>query len=329
MQKFHSKNLAFLNCLICAWLVIYGHKQLMAYSVPANYLSPLHMLPFTKSLNPDNKTNAIWNRVRLNFKIMLPSPTHFPLFERHIKLAKSQNHINALVKNATPYFFYILEEVEKRGMPSEIALLPMIESLYNPHDLSHKGAVGLWQIMPALGKLHGLKQDPWYDGRKDIYESTKVALDHLQHLQKRFNGNWLLALAAYNCGEYKVLNAIKKNKAANKATDFWSLQLPKETTHFVPKLLALAAIIQSPQQFGVTLPPIANQPVFTRIHTGRAIDIAHAAKLVDISESQLHKLNPGFHQKAMHPQGPFNLVVPIQYAEGLCKKINTLPPLNT
>lgn len=254
--------------------------------------------------------NEIWSRVRS--RLHIASPTSAPLYQRHVKqYARSQSYINKLANNATPYLYYILEEVEKRGMPSEIALLPMIESDFNPYTLSHKGALGLWQIMPALGRLYGLKQNAIYDGRRDIYESTKVALDHLEYLHKKFGGNWLLALAAYNSGESRVLNAIKKNKAAKKPTDFWSLSLPQETKNYVPKLLALASIVKAPKQHGVVLPSIPNQPVFTRIDTAKPIEIARAAKMANVSESQLRKLNPGF-KKTANPTGPFKLVVPIQ-----------------
>lgn len=259
--------------------------------------------------------NEIWSRVRS--RLHIASPTSAPLYQRHVKqYARSQSYINKLADNATPYLYYILEEVEKRGMPSEIALLPMIESDFNPYTLSHKGALGLWQIMPALGRLYGLKQNAVYDGRRDIYESTKVALDHLEYLHKKFGGNWLLALAAYNSGESRVLNAIKKNKAAKKPTDFWSLSLPQETKNYVPKLLALASIVKSPKQHGVVLPSIPNQPVFTRIDKPKPIEIARAAKMVNVSESQLRKLNPGF-KKTANPTGPFKLVVPIQGAKNV------------
>lgn len=275
-----------------------------------------------KSSLSESASTEIWSRVRNQFN--LNAPTSMPSMQKQIrKLTRSQEYINELAQNASPYLYFILEEVEKRGMPSEIALLPMIESTYNPHAASHVGAAGLWQLMPALGRLHGLKQNSYYDGRKDIYESTKVALDHLEYLHKKFNGNWLLALAAYNSGETRVMSAIRINRMQSKGTDFWSLKLPKETTEFVPKLLALAALIKSPKQYGVSLPSIPNRQVFTRINTGRAMDIAHAAKLVDVSETQLRKLNPGLHKRHMNPHGPFNLVVPVKGAKQFTPQTRT------
>jgi len=326
MQKSSS-----LFYFVCAFMLIYGYcnvtthgatrKEFRSFQQAASYSAKSVFssnLVKSKNHSPYKKieiapSHEIWGRVRQRFHLSAAST---PLFKRHLsQFSKSQSYINKLVQNASPYFFYILEEVEKRGMPSEIALLPMIESEFNPHNKSPKGAVGLWQIMPALGRLHHLKQNAWYDGRKDVYESTKVALDHLAYLHKRFNGNWFLALAAYNSGETKVLRAIKQNKSNKKSTDFWSLALPTETKHFVPKLLALAAIIQSPKSHGISLPSIPNKPIFARVSTGKALDIAHAAKLAEVSETQLRKLNPGFHKKSMHPSGPFHLLVPVHQAD--------------
>ncbi|MGE3317738.1 MAG: LysM peptidoglycan-binding domain-containing protein [Candidatus Berkiella sp.] len=307
MQNTSNKTMTFLATLICVILTMHaGMAEAFSQLTAAKNYKSSHFA--------EASSTEIWSRVRNQFH--LQAPASMPSLQKQIrKLARSQEYINELANNASPYLYFILEEVEKRGMPSEIALLPMIESTFNPHARSHVGAAGLWQLMPSLGRLYGLKQNAYYDGRKDIYESTKVALDHLEYLHKRFNGNWLLALAAYNSGETKVMTAIRINRMQSKSTDFWSLKLPRETTEFVPKLLALAALIKSPKQYGVSLPSIPNKQVFTRINTGRAMDIAHAAKLVDVSETQLRKLNPGLHKRSMNPNGPFNLVVPVKSAK--------------
>lgn len=320
MQMFRSKNRRLFHALVC--LALFVHATLVSGATPIEQTnSLLSQWVQSKGAINDVSRSEIWSRVRS--RLHISTPTSAPLFQRHVReYARSQSYINKLANNASPYLYYILEEVEKRGMPSEIALLPMIESDFNPHNLSHAGALGIWQIMPALGRIYGLKQNSIYDGRRDIYESTKVALDHLEYLHKKFGGSWPLALAAYNSGESRVLNAIKKNKAAKKPTDYWSLNLPRETTNYVPKLLALASIVKSPKQYGITLPHIPNQPVFTRVSTTKAIDIARAAKLVDVSETQLRKLNPGFRRTA-NPTGPFQLVVPIQRANTIKEKIET------
>ncbi|MBI2792871.1 MAG: transglycosylase SLT domain-containing protein [Gammaproteobacteria bacterium] len=346
MQKSHMNkiNKQSFICALCAFIFLYGYCSTVTLGASAYQRAPMTnqevnnqtrdiLSNIFKPKNPVeiNSTQSsveIWTRVRARLHLGTTQTTQ-PLFQRHVKsFSQHQDYINKVIKNASPYFFYILEEVEKRGMPSEIALLPIIESDFNPNTLSHAGAVGLWQIMPTLGKMHGLKQNAWYDGRKDVYQSTKVALDHLEYLHKKFNGNWLLAIAAYNCGEVKLQRAIKQNRSAKKSTEFWALKLPKETTHFVPKLLALAAIIKSPKQYGVVLPAIPNKPVIARVHTGKPIDIAHAAKLVDISETQLRRLNPGF-KKSMSANTPLHLVVPIHHAENFKEKINKTAPAKT
>lgn len=310
----------YFQSLFC--LILLLHATLVCSAIPAEQSNSL-LSQWVQSKS-SKEQNEIWSRVRS--RLHIASPTGATLYQRHVKqYARSQSYINKLADNATPYLYYILEEVEKRGMPSEIALLPMIESDFNPFTLSHKGALGLWQIMPPLGRLYGLKQNATYDGRRDIYESTKVALDHLEYLHKKFGGNWLLALAAYNSGESRVLNAIKRNKAAKKPTDFWSLQLPQETKNYVPKLLAFASIVKSPKQHGIVLPSIPNQPVFTRIETPKPIEIARAAKMANISEVQLRKLNPGF-KKTANPTGPFKLVVPIQGVNNIKAEIKQVAP---
>lgn len=278
---------------------------------------------FAKSTLSFNK-GEIWDRLRKRFK--LPVSKNHPTFKYQLKkISKSKAYVNELVTNASPYLFYILEEVEKRGMPSEIALLPMIESTFNPHARSSKGAAGLWQLMPGTGRIYGLKQNSWYDGRIDIVESTQAALDYLEYLHERFDGNWSLALAAYNSGEGKVERAINKNKARRKPTDFWSLSLPQQTSNFVPKLLAIATIIKTPEQYGVALPTIPNKPVFEQIDTGKPIDIAQAAQIADVPVKQIQKLNPGLHKKAMSPNGPYKLVVPAKSAAAIKQKVSKSP----
>lgn len=201
----------------------------------------------------------IWDRIRLNYGIHSSKEKH--QVQKHIKKYSAQE--KTLYKhssNAKPYLYHIVEQLEQRGMPSELALLPMIESAFQPKATSPKGAAGLWQFMPATGRQYGLKKGRGYDERRDLVASTRAALDYLEFLHKEFDHDWMLALAAYNSGEGTVQKAIKKNKRSGKDTSFWSLSLPKETQNYVPKLLALAEVIKNPDKHEVSLPMIKNTP---------------------------------------------------------------------
>ena len=167
--------------------------------------------------------------------------------------AKHKNYMARVLQRADPFLYYILEEAEKRNLPTELVLLPIVESAFQPFAYSHGRAAGIWQFIPATGRAYGLKQNWWYDGRRDIYASTQVALDYLERLNKLFKGDWMLALAAYNSGSGTVQRAIKRNKKANRPTDYWHLKLPRETRAYVPKLLALKEIISHPEKYSVSL----------------------------------------------------------------------------
>ena len=268
----------------------------------------------------------LWIRLRNQFR--LPNHEHDPRVQYYIKrYTQSQNYFNDIINSARPYLYFISEEIEKRGMPSEIALLPMVESTFDPTALSSSGARGLWQIMPETGKYYGLSQDEWFDGCQDIMLSTKAALSHLDYLSKRFKGNWMHALAAYNSGEGRVSRAINKNLKESKSIEFWHLNLPQETRDYVPKLMALVAIIKSPSKYGIVLPSILNQPYFTHIDIGKAIDIKEAAVLAKLPEKKLTHLNPGFYKKRMNPDGPFELCVPVHLAENVCSIALNMPSI--
>ncbi|QRN04142.1 LysM peptidoglycan-binding domain-containing protein [Legionella sp. MW5194] len=208
-----------------------------------------------------------------------------------------------------PYIYHIVTEIRKRNMPGEIALLPMIESAYDPFAYSGAGAAGLWQLMPGTGNNLGLKQDWWFDARRSIRPSTDAALNYLTYLNKYFNGNWILAIAAYDSGEGTISKAIK-NSGQSRNVRFWNLPVPEETRAYVPRLLALAEIIKYPQRYHVTLPDIPHTPYFEEVNIGSQIDLNHAAKLAGISYSDLIKLNPGYNRWATAPYKPFKLLIP-------------------
>lgn len=216
-----------------------------------------------------------------------------------------------VINQGEPYLFYIFHEVQQRDLPSELALLPLIESAYDPFAHSWVGAAGLWQFMPKTAKGLGIKQNWWYDGRRDIVSSTESALQYLTYLHRFFDGNWLLAVASYNCGEGTVQRAIKYNAERGKKTDFWSLDLPQQTKEYVPRFLALSLIVRNPSAYGVQLPKLAAAPYFTSVDVGQQIDLAHAATMAEISLNELYQLNPGYSRWTTGPNGPHTLLLPV------------------
>ncbi|MEK1907758.1 MAG: LysM peptidoglycan-binding domain-containing protein, partial [Pseudomonas sp.] len=223
------------------------------------------------------------------------------------------------------YIHYVVERLEERNMPMELALLPVIESAYNPFAYSRSDAVGLWQFIPATGRHFNLRQTSWYDGRRDVTASTNAALSYLSRLHDMFNGDWLLALAAYNAGEGTVSRAIERNQKLGLPTDYWNLPLPKETQDYVPKLLALSQIVMSPEAYGVSLNPIANEPYFEEIAIKQNLDLSRVAAMADMDEDELYNLNPAF-KKRITMDGPRHLLVPTDKAEMLTASLALMKP---
>jgi membrane-bound lytic murein transglycosylase D len=239
--------------------------------------------------------------------------------------ARHPDYMERVLLRSQRYLFWIVEEVERRGMPTELALLPIVESAFDPFAYSHGRAAGLWQIIPGTGKRFGLKQNWWYDGRRDPVASTRAALDYLEKLHADFDGDWLLAVAAYNSGEGNVMRAQRRNRKAGKPTDFWNLKLPVETEAYVPKLLALQQLIGDPQRFGLELPSVANQPYFAVVELSAQIDLALAAELAGIEMDELYALNAGFNRWATDPDGPMRIQVPVAASERFRRELAALP----
>jgi len=240
--------------------------------------------------------------------------------------ARNQAYLDRVSERASPYLYHIVEELEKREMPLDLALLPIVESAYNPFAYSPSRASGIWQFIPGTGKNYGLKQNWWYDGRRDIIAATDAALNYLQKLHQEFNGDWLLALAAYNSGEGNVGKAIRRNKKAGKPIDFFSLGLPRETRGYVPSLLAVAEIISNPDKYKVTIQPIDNIQYFEQVDINSQIDLATAAELSELSIEELYTLNPGFNRWATDPKGPHRLLIPVDKASEFENKLASLTP---
>lgn len=258
---------------------------------------------------------TVWDRMASDFTFK--SHQENPRVQQFIKQYTKEESSN-LVKfseHASPYLYHIVQLIEERGLPPELALLPIIESEYRPTATSNRGASGIWQLASLTGRLYGLKQDQWYDGRKDIDAATKVALDYLQYLYETFDHDWLLALAAYNCGDGRVAGAIRANKKLGKPTDYWSLKLPQETMYFVPKFLSLVYLIKNHRKLDINLSAIPNKKYFDTVKLNKQINLQNAATLAELDIKEFKKLNPGFRSHVTHPKGPHQIVLPIEHIE--------------
>ena len=240
--------------------------------------------------------------------------------------ARNPEYLERVFGRAELYLHHIVGEVESRGMPLELALLPVVESAFEPFAYSRSRAAGLWQFIPDTGKRFGLPQNWWYDGRRDVLESTRAALDYLQYMHDEFNGDWLLAVAGYNCGENCVARAVRENQARGLPIDFWSLRLPSETRAYVPKLLAMSRLIANPELYGIAFSNIPDEPYFARVETGGQIDLKLAAEMAGISYDELTELNPAFHRWATPPQGPHHLLIPLTAADNFRQGLTQLTP---
>tara|TARA_R110002111_G_scaffold239761_1_gene301416 strand:- start:8 stop:1624 length:1617 start_codon:yes stop_codon:yes gene_type:complete len=280
--------------------------------------------PNIVSTTDDGLESDVWLRIRSGFTMTHASPLNQPTQKQLDRFLGNRQYLKTVTERARPYLHYIVSELDKRNMPMEIALLPVVESGFKPYVYSNSGAAGLWQFMPATGKVFGLEQNGWYDGRRDIVASTDAALDYLQKLHGDFD-DWELAIAAYNAGEGTVGRAIKKNQEAGKDIDFWSLDLPSETTEYIPKLLAISHLVFEPNRYGLSLRPIENKPVFTVVDIGSQIDLALAAKLAGVSSDELYRFNPGLNYWATQPEGPHELVIPVERVDHFKRKLAALP----
>ncbi len=231
--------------------------------------------------------------------------------------ADHPDYLARVFKRAQPWAYFIAEELELRGMPGELALLPIVESAYDPFAYSSGRALGTWQFISSTAKTYGLKQNWWYDGRRDVWASTKAALDYLEFLDRKFNGDWLLALAGYNSGENRVARRVRGNLAKGKPADFWNIKLPKETVGYVPKLLGLTCLFRDPENYGVELPFTPNQAVIATVKMETQSDLVLVSQISEVSIDVLFSLNPGYNRWATSPDGPWQVVLPIEGADKL------------
>jgi membrane-bound lytic murein transglycosylase D len=286
----------------------------------------------TLNFNPTSSTNKsqnfqsikaeinLWQRIYSRFDIKDENNSRSKKYEKWY--SARPEYIERMMDRSQKYLFYVVGEVEKRGMPSEIALLPMIESAYNPIANSRSKAVGIWQFIPSTGRLYGLKQDWWQDKRRNVVDATNAALDYLQKLHALF-GTWDLALAAYNAGEGTVSRAIAKNKAKGLPTDYANLKLPAETKDYVPKLQAIKNIVSNPSQYGLYIDPIPNKPYFTYVEAPAVIDADLAANLAEISYDEFLLLNSEHRRPLIRTnEKTQKFILPINAADTFVKNLS-------
>jgi membrane-bound lytic murein transglycosylase D len=239
--------------------------------------------------------------------------------------ARNPEYLARVFARSQRYMPYIREELERRGLPMELALLPIVESAYDPFAYSHGRAAGLWQMIPGTAKRFGVRQNWWYDGRRDVVDSTRAALDYLEYLHKLNDGDWLNAIASYNSGEGNVLRAVKRNRAAGKPEDFWHLEVPRETAAYVPKLLALVDLVRDPAAYGLVLPVVPNQPQFLVADVESQIDLALAAEMAGVDVDTIYAFNPGYNRWATDPAGPHVLALPIDVVASFTATLAAVP----
>lgn len=325
-MKFTLKPLALALAASSLLLGCTQTPQKMQAETPMATLSPLAYCPaddiawsnFIPAEHPD-----LWERMRNGFQI---EPNNNERVQTYIRWYSSNGHyMQRVAERANRYMYHIMEQLDANGLPLELALLPIVESAFDPFAYSHSRASGIWQFIPETGKHYGLKQNWWYDGRRDVEASTDAAIRYLSVLNKQFDGDWLLALAAYNAGGGNVRKAIRHNKQKGKPTDFWSLKLPRETSAYVPQLLALAELVRNPGDYGLTLQAIPDTPYFAHVDVKSQMDLAQAAEMADMDLEDLYHLNAGYNRWATDPDGPFYFLLPVDKVDGFLTNLDSMP----
>jgi len=271
------------------------------------------------------RDNNAWYRLQEGMQL---TPVDNPRVRVQLKwFLDHPGYLQRVMERARPILPFVLDELEQRNLPSELALLPIVESAYQAFAYSHGRASGMWQIIPSTGRFLGLKQNWWYDGRRDIIESTHAAISYLDSLAKQFDGDWELALAAYNAGPGKIRSAVRYNKKKKRPTDFWHLtRIRNETRAYVPKMFALRELFANPEKYHLNLIPVTNQVSYKVVELDGQIDLALAADLAGISVNELYQLNPAFNRWATAPKGPHRLLLPRDKAEQFKIGVAQVPP---
>jgi membrane-bound lytic murein transglycosylase D len=283
-------------------------QQEPAESVPVQATAPVEQPAAAIESQPQD----LWHRVRTGFR--LPDTDGRVVEHWEQWYSSNPDYVARMVDRSSLFLYYVMEEVERRNMPAEIALLPMIESAYNPQAYSHAHASGIWQFISSTGRIYGLRQNYWYDGRRDVLAATSAALDYLEKLYAEF-GSWDLAFAAYNSGEGAVRRAIARNQASGRSTAYKNLALPLETRRYVPKLQAVKNIVANPERYGLQLAGIPNRPYFATVITSHHIDVKLAAILAEMPEEEFRLLNPAHNKPVIRSDGSETIVLPSDKVE--------------
>ncbi|MCD1127668.1 murein transglycosylase D [Jinshanibacter sp. LJY008] len=272
-------------------------------------------------MGPDGQTEReLWQVVSEGLEMDIPDNER--IREQKEYYLNNKDYLQNVTLRAEPYMYWIISQIKDRHLPMELVLLPIVESAFNPHATSSASAAGIWQFIPTTGRYYGLKQDKWYDGRRDVAESTTAALDMLERLNIMFEGDWLQAIAAYNCGEGRVMRAIKENEAKGLPTDYWSLNLPRETQLYVPKLLALSDMVKHNERYALSLPSSNLDRALTRVEVGQQIELAQAAKMSGVPLTKLQTYNAGYKHNVTSPDGPHAIMLPASNAKQLEESLN-------
>lgn len=266
---------------------------------------------------------SIWDEMEAGFA--LPEVPESRISRNLEWINKHQRYMEKVTKQSEPFLFYIVQSLKDNDIPLELALIPIVESAYNPMAKSPSNMMGLWQFSATTGRHFGLQQNALYDGRRDVIASTDAAVRYLKYLNKMFDGDWLLTIAAYNSGEGRVQRAIKQNQRQGKATDFWSLPLSKITKHYVPQVIALSKVIAEPEKYNLNLEPISYDPYFTKINISKTINMEQAAKMADIDPDIMRRLNAGHSYWKIAPSAPKELVIPLAHLEKFTQVLPEIP----
>ena len=270
----------------------------------------------------------LWQYLRNRFELKYSKPDDKRIERYETQFASYPQYFEQISKRAYWYLPYIVRELERRDLPYELAIIPIVESSFRPTAASSARAVGLWQFIPSTGKKYGLRQDWWIDERKDVVESTRAALDYLSYLTKEFENDWELALASYNAGSGRVRKAINANLRSNRPATFPYLKLPRETRNYLPKLLAIRNIIINPEKYGISLYPVPKKSTIAVVDAEFQTDLSVVAALTPLSPSEIQKLNPGYLRGVTPPDGPHHIVVPAKHALALTESLAETKPWN-